>query len=180
MRHPPVLSPALPLTLSRSHGFTLIELMVTLSVLVVVMSVAVPSMSEFSASNQVAAAKSSFAGAVALARTEAARRGKTVILQPMSAGPDGNEYLNGWEIVADDDGDGLAGASEPRLRRAATSYEKIKLSGARSLAFRASGALLGSSAQVYTVCRASGSSAGYSITVTPSGVADVATITTCS
>ena len=178
MRHPTILLLAKPPL--RRHGFTLIELMVTLSVLVVVMAVAAPSMADFSANNQVAAAKTGFAGAVALARTEAARLGKTVILQPLGSGPAGNEYLNGWEIVSDDDGDGLAGASEPRLRRSSIAYEKIKLSGARSLAFRASGALAGTSAQVYTVCRLSGSSAGYSITVTPSGVSDVAAITNCS
>jgi len=54
------------------RGLTLIELMVTLAVMVVLMAVAVPSMSDFTANNQVVAAKSAFASAVALARTEAA------------------------------------------------------------------------------------------------------------
>ena len=161
------------------RGLTLIELMVTLSVLVVLMAVAAPSMSDFTANNQVVSAKSSFAGAVALARTEAAKRGTVVILQALGDGPAGNEFVNGWEIVADDDGNGLAGANETRLRRAASALSQVNLSGARSLAFRASGALVGSSAVVYTVCRASGSSNGYSVTVTHSGVADVAAISSC-
>ena len=163
-----------------SRGFTLIELMVSLSVLVVVMSVAAPSMSDFLANNQVVASKTAFASAVALARTEAAKRGKVVIVQALGDGPSGNEFINGWEIVADDDGNGLAGANETRLRRATGSSDKVRLSGSRSLAFRASGALVGTAAEVYTVCRASGSTKGFSITVTPSGATDVASITTCA
>jgi type IV fimbrial biogenesis protein FimT len=161
------------------RGLTLIELMVTLAVMVVLMAVAVPSMSDFTANNQVVAAKSAFASAVALARTEAAKRGRVVILQALGTGPTGNEFANGWEIVADDNGDGLAGVNETRLRRAAATFDKTKLGGNASLAFRASGALVGSSAEVYKVCRQSGSTAGYSITVTPSGATDVAAITTC-
>ena len=162
------------------RGLTLVELMVALSVLVVLTAVAAPSMADFTANNQVVGAKSSFAGAVALARTEAAKRGRVVILQALGDGPIGNEFVNGWEIVADDDGNGLAGANETRLRRAASALNKVKLSGARSLGFLASGALVGGAAVVYTVCRDSGSSNGYSITVTPSGAADVAAISSCS
>ncbi len=179
-------SPALPSPQSSAHrhtpqrrGFTLIELMVTLSVLVVVMAVAVPSMTDFVANNQMANAKTNLAGAVALARTEAARRGRVVFLQAIGDGPEGNEYVNGWEIVVDDDGNGAAGANETRVRRAAATQDKLMLGGPRSLAFRASGALVGSSAELFTVCRRSGQPAGYSITVTPSGVADVAAIHTC-
>ena len=162
-----------------ARGFTLIELMVTLSVLVVVMSVAVPSMADFLANNQVVANKSAFAGAVALARTEAAKRGRVVILQALGTGPAGNEFSNGWEIVADDDGNGVAGANETRVRRASGLSDKVRLSGNASLAFRATGGLVGTAAEVYTVCRVSGSNQGYSITVTPSGATDVASITTC-
>ena len=160
-------------------GLTLIELMVTLAVMVVLMSVAVPSMADFTANNQVVAAKSAFASAVALARTEAAKRGQVVIVQALGTGPVGNEFANGWEIVADDNGDGLAGINETRLRRVATTFDKTKVGGTASLAFRASGALVGTTAAVYTVCRQSGSRAGFSITVTPSGATDVAAITNC-
>ena len=162
------------------RGFTLIELMVTLAVLVVVMSVAVPSMTAFVAGNQMISAKTSLSGAVSLARTEATKRGQVVILAAIGDGPSGNEFANGWEIVVDEDGNGLAGANELRVRRAAAPQDKIRIGGPRALAFRASGALLGTAAEVFTVCRAAGSATGYTVTVTPSGVTDVAAISTCN
>jgi type IV fimbrial biogenesis protein FimT len=162
------------------RGFTLIELMITIAVLVVVMAVAAPQMAEFNANNQVVATKSAFAGAVSLARTEAAKRGRMVFLQALGNGPEGNEFAHGWEIVVDDDGNGAAGDDETRVRRMALTLDKIKLGGTAVLGFRASGALAGVGAEVYTLCRSSGSTRGYSITVTPSGATDVASITTCN
>lgn len=176
----PSVHPLSPFPTSPRRGFTLVELMVTLAVMVVVASVAVPSMVDFTANNQVVAAKSQFATAVALARTEAAKRGRTVFVQAIGTGSAGNEFANGWEVVVDDDGSGTADVGDSRVRRNATPLQNVRLGGSAQLAFRATGALIGTSAQVYSVCRTSGSSAGYSITVTPSGVADVAAIHSCS
>ena len=162
------------------HGFTLVELVVTLAVMVVLAAVMVPSMDAFAANNQVASIKSSFATAVALARTEAARRGRVVFVQAIGSGPSGNEFVNGWEVVVDDDGNGTPGDTETRVRSMANRLDKVKLGGTATLGFQASGALVGTVAQVYLVCRVSGSTAGYSVTVSPSGVADVQAINTCS
>jgi type IV fimbrial biogenesis protein FimT len=162
------------------HGFTLVELVVTMAVMVVLAAVMVPSMDTFAANNQVASTKSSFATAVALARTEAVRRGRAVFVQAIGSGPSGNEFLNGWEVVVDDDGNGSPGSTETRVRSMATRLDKVKLGGTAILGFQASGALVGTAAQVYRVCRVSGSTAGYSVTVSPSGVADVQAINTCS
>ena len=160
-------------------GLTLIELMVTLAVAVVMTAMAAPSMSDFLANHQVAALKSSLSGAVALARSEAVKRGQPVILQAIGAGPSGNEYQNGWELVVDEDGNGSAGSNELRLRRAAQPQSRLSSSGPRSLSFLPSGALSVSAAQVFTLCRQSGSAAGFRLTVAPSGVSDVQAITSC-
>lgn len=174
-RHPCLVPPQ-----RAEHGFTLVELVVTLAVMVVLASVVVPSMDAFAASNQVASIKSSFATAVSLARTEAARRGRVVFVQAIGSGPTGNEFINGWEVVVDDDGDGSPGTTETRVRSMANRLDKVKLGGTATLGFQASGALVGTVAQVYKVCRVSGSTSGYSVTVSPSGVADVQAINTCS
>ncbi len=159
-------------------GFTLVELMVTLAVLTVVLTVAVPSMAEFTANNQLATAKSAFASAVALARTEAAKRGRTVIVQSAAGGAAGNEYAGGWGLYVDDDGDGVVGAGDTRLRLFEAPPAAVRLSGVGAFSFRATGYLNGNGSQGFTICRA-GSGAGYQVTVLPSGVADVAAITTC-
>lgn len=172
----PALVPRRP---RRAGGFTLVELMVVLAVLAIVLSIAGPGMSEFSANNQVVATRSAFSAAVALARSEAVKRNRAVILQPLSGGSTGNEFGQGWEIVIDQDGSGSASDSELRIRRYPALAPAVTLSGSGALTFRATGALGNTSDQVFTVCRASGSSSGYSVTVTPSGVADVASVSNC-
>jgi type IV fimbrial biogenesis protein FimT len=175
----PIARPGLHRYRGLRRGLTLVELMITLSVLVIVLAVALPSMAEFNANNQVVATKSGFAGAVALARTEAAKRGRVVVLQALGSGAVGNEFANGWEIVVDDDGSGGVDANETRVRRHALALQHITLGGTASLAFRASGALVGTAAEVYTICRTGGTK-GFTVTVTPSGSTDVATINTCT
>ena len=173
---------SISIRLSLRRGFTLIELLITMAVLAVVMAVALPSMTEFMANNQLAATKSSFAAAVALARTEATKRGRMVVVQALGSGPTGNEYANGWEVVVDDDGNGIASSSETRVRREVLSVNKIRLGGTASISFRASGALNGSSVEVFTLCRldAPAGTRGYTVTVTPSGATDVAAISNCT
>lgn len=161
-------------------GLTLVELVVTLAVVVVMAAMAVPSMSDFLENHQVAATKTAMSGAVSLARSEAVKRGRSVILQPLGDGPSGNEYVNGWEVVVDEDGNGSADSNEARVRRSAQVQDKLRTGGPRSVVFLASGAVAGNQAQVFTLCRQSGSSSGYRLTVSPSGVADVAVISSCS
>lgn len=160
-------------------GLTLIELMVTLSVVVVMAAMAAPSLSDFMDNQQVAATKTGLSGAVALARSEAVKRSQPVLLQPIGQGPDGNEYVNGWEVVVDEDGNGQAGANEARVRRAAQVQDRLRTAGPRRLVFLPSGALSGGVAAAFRLCREAGSSAGYSLTVAPSGVADVQAISDC-
>jgi prepilin-type N-terminal cleavage/methylation domain-containing protein len=163
-----------------SHGVTLIELMVVLAVLVILLATAGPAMSNFTAGNQLAAAKSTFTGALALARSEAAMRGRTVIVHARGTPAAGNEFAAGWDIVADDNGDGVASVTDTVLRRFDALPSGVKLSGSADLVYRATGYLSTVADQVYTVCRVNGGSDGYRVTVTASGLADVAAITSCT
>ncbi len=168
----------------RCRGLTLVELAVVLSVLTIVLATAMPSLAAFSANNRVVATKSAFASAVALTRGEAAKRGRPVILQALGDGPTGNEYSGGWELVVDENGDGVAAAGEQRLRKYGALGNGVRLTGNRSLVFSASGALAGLAALEFTACPSGAGvpagSSGYRITVTPSGVADVGAVANCT
>jgi len=160
-------------------GFTLVELMVTVAVLAILVAVAVPSMADFSANNRLAAAKSAFSSTVALARTEAAKRGQPVIVQAAAGGVAGNEYAGGWGLYVDADQDGLVGAGDTQLRSYEALPTAIKISGVASLGFQPTGYLNANVNRGFKACRVSGSTAGYQITVVPSGVADVAVANDC-
>lgn len=173
------LPPPMPPKNVLRHGVTLVELMITLAVLAILLAVAVPSMREFTANNRLMAIKSGFASALSLARTEAAKRSRMVVLQALGTGVAGNEFVNGWEIAVDEDGNGAVAETELRVRKNAVTLDQITLSGSAQLRFRATGALAGTAAEVYTLCR-TGGTRGYAITVMPSGVTDVTSINTCT
>jgi len=162
------------------RGFTLVELMVVVAVVVVLLASAGPAMSSFATANQIAAAKSTFAGALALARSEAAKRGTSVIVQARGSAPSGNEFGAGWDVVVDTNGNGSVDTSDLTVRSFDALPSGVKLSGAATIVYRATGYLATATDKTYTVCRASGSHDGFQVTVTASGVTDILAINSCS
>jgi type IV fimbrial biogenesis protein FimT len=170
---------AAPAHRQRSGGFTLVEMMVVVAVLVALLASAGPAMSSFATANQLAASKTGFAGALALARSEAAKRGSTVILAARGTAATGNELGGGWDIVVDSNGNGSADTGDTLVRRFDALPAGVRLSGDYSIVYRATGYLATAAGKTYTVCRASGSHDGYQVSVTASGVTDIAAITSC-
>jgi type IV fimbrial biogenesis protein FimT len=88
---------------NRTHGFTLIELMVSLSILAILLGVAVPSFSSFTASQRVRAASTQLRTDLVLARSEALKRNRNVTIRPrLTAG-----WQSGWIVVVEDSGQEL-------------------------------------------------------------------------
>lgn len=162
------------------RGFTLIELLVVLVVLTLGTLIVLPSMKEFTARNRLLSVQTDFMSALNLARSEAVRRGVPVLFLAASGGVTGNAYANGWRLVPDLNGNGSVDSGESELRAATALPSDIKLDGDATLVYAASGFLTPASSHSYTLCPASGSQQGLQITVTPSGLADVVAITTCS
>ena len=75
-------------TESRCHGFSLIELMVTISVLVILLAIGVPSFSQLLSSNRASALTNDLQFALKFARGEAIKRGAPVSL-----------WRNGWVVI---------------------------------------------------------------------------------
>ena len=89
---------------ARSLGFTLVELMVTVSVLAVILGLAAPSFGALLASNRTSTVTNDLIGSLNLARSEAVRRAQPATLAASGSGASG--YSSGWTVFADADGDG--------------------------------------------------------------------------
>ncbi|MES9878160.1 MAG: GspH/FimT family pseudopilin [Candidatus Sedimenticola sp. 1PA] len=79
-------------------GFTLIELMVTVAVLVIVMMIGVPSILQLKRNNQLVTYTNSIVTTLNLAKSEAVRQGLPVGVQQIVAG----EWVKGWNVVLPD------------------------------------------------------------------------------
>lgn len=91
----------------KQRGLTLIELLVTLSIAVILMTIAVPSFQDFFRRNRIESAVSNLMGSLNLARSEAIRRGVNVRVCKSSNGTDcntdGNDWEQGWIVRVGND-----------------------------------------------------------------------------
>ena len=100
----------------RSSGFTLIELMVTLAMAAIIVTLAAPNLRGLVQSNRAASASNSFVTALNLARTAAVQRSIAVSICPRSSptsstcGGSG-AWANGWIVFQDATGGGSVGSS---------------------------------------------------------------------
>ncbi len=95
------------MTIRAQSGVTLIELLVTLSIAVILMTIAVPGFQDFFRRNRVEAATSDIVAALNYARSEAIRRGVRVSVcgssNPNAANPtcEDNKWAEGWVVFVD-------------------------------------------------------------------------------
>lgn len=101
----------MPATINRTRGFTLTELMVTVSIVGIMLALAVPSLRSFILDNRLASQAAEFAGALAMARSEATKRSSRVVVSPVVSGFD-----SGWQVWSDSNGNALLDPGEPVLR----------------------------------------------------------------
>jgi prepilin-type N-terminal cleavage/methylation domain-containing protein len=93
-------------------GFTLIELIVTVAIMGVVLTVGVPALSGFIASQRVRTAVSDTAADLAFARAEAIKESRQAIIERL-AGATGT-WKDGWRICVDLDRNGSCSNGEDR------------------------------------------------------------------
>lgn len=83
-------------------GFTLIELMITISIAAILTVVAVPSFIAFQRNSELTAAANSLLAATSAARTEAMKRNLPAVIAPIGTG-----WTSGWRIFVDADRSGV-------------------------------------------------------------------------
>ena len=82
--------------LRSERGFTLIELIVTVSVLAMVLTVAAPSFTSFVAGQKVKSASNDLTTALILARSEAIKRNADIVITPVVT----DTWASGWSVTA--------------------------------------------------------------------------------
>ena len=86
--------------LSRSRGFTLIELMVTIAIVAILMVVAVPSFITYQRNSELTSFSNTLLASINAARGEAMKRGRYAMVVPA----DGLLWSSGWVVFVDVDG----------------------------------------------------------------------------
>ena len=106
--------------MDRTRGVTLIELMVTLSVMAILMAVGAPSLQTFVRNNQLRTAANEMQVALGYARSEAIKRGVPVTVcksadisavSPACSSSNAVSWRSGWLVFADLNQDGVVDTS---------------------------------------------------------------------
>jgi type IV fimbrial biogenesis protein FimT len=138
----------------KRRGFSLIELLVVIAIAGILLGIGVPNLRSFIVSNRLTTAANEVMAALQLARSEATRRGVTVILRTNGAAGSG-DFSAGWQLFADANGNGAIDAGE-LVRAGAAIDNSMSLRASTStfgtdIAFDASGRSVNGSG-VVVVC----------------------------
>ena len=133
---------------NQQTGFTLYELMVTITVIGVILSIGIPSFSEFTQNSRLAGTSNDLLSSFQVARSEAARSKSNITICASDNSLDANAncagtFNDGWIIFIDIDGDlNRAGAGENILRAHAAPASGVTITtnaGADYFAFAGTG-----------------------------------------
>lgn len=99
------------------RGFTMIEVLVSISILGVLIAIAIPSFSNTIKRYRISAIRDELTASLQMARSEAIRRGTQIIIMRNTVNcvfdmPDSQDWHCGWHLVVDSNNNGNVNASE--------------------------------------------------------------------
>lgn len=110
--------------LPRNSGFTILELMITVAVLVILATVAVPNLRSTIQNNRMTAQTNGFLTAFQLARSEALKRNAPVSVCPSTNGAScTGDWEDGWIVFVDGQSAGSTSASVDEVLRVSEGFE---------------------------------------------------------
>ena len=119
----------------KSAGFTMVELMVSMGIVIILVAAAGPAISDWVLKNRVDSEVASLRSALAYARSEALSRNMWVTIRENGARDTSNPramWNSGWQLFTDQDNDGFLGAGE-MLRARVTNIEDLTIEWANDI-----------------------------------------------
>jgi len=169
---------------SKSHGFTLPELMITMGVIALLLTVAVPSISGMVHDNRLAAQLNAVVGDIHLARSEAVKRDVRIILcrsadpnlpVPTCSGAERN-WSTGYLVFTGEDGNNTYQAgTDTLIHRGQPAQEGVELRTSatwnNNLEINPNGTLNEGSTAIMAICDDRHEAHGRQITIPQTGLA---------
>jgi len=161
-------------------GFTLIELMVTMGIAAILLTVAVPSFQTTIANNRLATQTNNLVTDVNIARSEAVKRGTSVLLcssaTPNAATPTctgaGNTWTSGWLVFVDTDASGAFDAGDTLIKVGQTSDGTTTVratTGLNTFTYLADGTNASAAVSSFAICDNRGANFGRQVRINPTG-----------
>ena len=149
----------------KTQGFTLIELMVVITVLAILVTVGVPSFTQSIKSNRLSATTNDLVSLINYARAESARRGVDVTITA-SNGSGSNEWGGGATVAS-------GGADLRILESADASLTLDSANNTTAIIFSSTGLSNLAATETITVCDDRSGENGWQITMLVSGIIDL-------